>query len=240
MVTELKQLPREIHKHIRARGYIGSAALGVSDGLVTNLAFLVGFATAASDAQFHLVQIAGFASMVAGGISMFFAGIIAGRSEYDLYQADAKREAGEIEAEPEEEKEELRQFYTSKGLRPDQARNVVDQIASNKEKFLEDILMHELHVYETNPTAPLKMGGVIGLAFLLGAFIPLAPFLILPARIESIVVASLVSPIFLFSVGAWRGRVVGRQFWRTGLETLGIGVAAAAILYLIGLSFGFF
>ncbi len=239
-MTELKQLPREIHKHIRARGYIGSSALGVTDGLVTNLAFLSGFAAAASDSQFHLIQIAGAASMLAGAISMFFAGIIAGRSEYELFQADAKREAGEIEQEPEEEKQELREFYISKGLKPDQARSVVEQIASNKEKFLEDILMHELHVHREKLTNPLKMGGVIGFSFLVGALIPLAPFLILPNRIGSLVVASLVSPIFLFSVGAWRGRVVGRESWRTGLETLGVGVAAAAILYLIGLSLGFF
>ena len=239
-MTELKRLPGEIHQHIRARSYIGSSALGVSDGLVTNLAFLTGFATAASDSQFHLIQIAGIASMVAGAVSMFFAGVIAGRSEYELYQADAKREAGEIEEEPEEEKAELTQFYMAKGLSPDQAENVVEQIASDKEKFLEDILMHELHVHQTRLSNPIKMGGVIGLSFLVGALIPLAPFLFLSARGVSFIVSILVSPIFLFSVGAWRGRAVGRQFWRTGLETLGIGVAAAAILYLIGLSLGFF
>lgn len=239
-VTELRQLPKEIHKHIRARSYIGYSALGVSDGLVTNLAFLTGFAAAASDTQFHLIQIAGVASMVAGAISMFFAGIIAGRSEYELYQADARRELGEIEEEPEEEKRELRDFYVSKGLTVDQARNVVEQIASNKEKFLEDILMHELHVHQTKLSNPIKTGGVTGLSFLVGALIPLTPFLVFPTRIESLVVASLLSPVFLFAVGAWRGRVAGIRFWRTGLETLGIGVAAAAVLYLVGLSLGFF
>src|SRR5213592_3892663 len=91
MISELKQLPREIHKHIRARSYIRSSALGVSDGLVTNLAFLSGFAGAASDSQFHLIQIAGVASMLAGAISMFFGGVLAGRSEYELFQADARR-----------------------------------------------------------------------------------------------------------------------------------------------------
>ncbi len=235
MISELKQLPREIHKHIRARSYIGSSALGVSDGLVTNLAFLSGFAGAASDSQFHLIQIAGIASMLAGAISMFFGGVLAGRSEYELFQADARREAGEIEQEPEEEKTELRNFYVTKGLTRDQADRVVDQIASNKAKFLEDILMHELHVHRAKLANPIKMGSVIGLSFLVGALIPLAPFLFLQTRIESLIGAALVSPTFLFSVGAWRGRVVGRKFWRTGLETLLIGVSASLILYLIGL-----
>ena len=237
-MAELKELPREIHKHIRARGYIGSSALGVSDGLVTNLAFLSGFAAATSDLS--VIRIAGIASMLAGGISMFFAGILAGRSEYELYQADARREAGEIEEEPEEEMDELRKFYIAKGLSRDQANTLVEQVASDKTKFLEDILMHELHLHRAKLPNPFKVGGVIGSSFLLGALIPLVPFLILPTRIDSLIVAILVSPVFLFAVGSWRGHVVGKKFWKTGLETLGIGLAAALTLYLIGLSLGFF
>jgi vacuolar iron transporter family protein len=232
MVAELRQVPREIHKHIRARGYIGSSALGVSDGLVTNLAFLSGFAGATSN--FDLIRIAGAASMLAGAISMFFSGVLAWRSEYELFQADARREAGEIEEEPEEEKAELRNFYVDKGLSKAQANEIVERIASDKSKFLEDILMHELHVHKARLPNPFKMGGVIGLSFLVGALIPLTPFLILPSRIDSLVVAAILSPVFLFFVGAWRGRVVGRRIWKTGIETLVIGLSASVIVYLIG------
>jgi len=209
----------------------------VSDGLVTNFVFLSGFAGAISDIQ--LLRFAGIASMLAGAVSMSFAGFLAQRSEFDLYHADAKREAGEIELEPEEEKSELRDFYVAKGLSQEEASKVVDKISSNKEKFLEDILMHELHVHETKLENPLKMGGVIGFSFLIGALIPLVPFILLSTRNDSIIVAALVSPLFLFIVGAWRGRIVGRKIWRNGLETLVIGVAASGVLYLIGTLIGF-
>jgi vacuolar iron transporter family protein len=232
LVAELKKLPREIHKHIRARGYIGSSALGVSDGLVTNLAFLSGFAGATFN--FDLIRVAGVASMLAGAISMFFSGVLAWRSEYELFQADARREAGEIEQEPEEEKAELRDFYMAKGLSAEQSNEVVERIASDKSKFLEDILMHEVHVHKEELANPVKMGGVIGLSFLVGALIPLAPFLLLPTRIDSLVVAAILSPVFLFFVGAWRGRAVGRKIWKAGVETLMIGLSAAIIVYAIG------
>jgi predicted membrane protein (TIGR00267 family) len=246
MVAELRKLPREIHKHIRARGYIGSSALGVSDGLVTNLAFLSGFTGFVSEIQ--LIRIAGIASMLAGGISMFFSGFLAGRSEYDLFQADRRREAGEIEQEPEEEKSELRDSYVAKGLTEDEASRVVERIASNKEKFLEDILIHELHVHETKLESPFRMGSVIGLSFLVGAIIPLVPFLLLQTKIDSLITSVLVSSIFLFTVGLWKGRIVGRKLWRSGVETLIIGIAGAAVLYVIGAAvlyltgtgFGFF
>jgi len=232
-MAQLRQVPREIHKHIRARSYIGGSALGVSDGLVTNLAFLSGFA-AIESGRISLIQVAGLASMLAGAISMFFSGVLAGRSEYELFQADKKREAGEIEQEPEEEKGELRAFYVAKGLTPEEAEKIVGRIASNKEKFLEDILMHELHVHQAKLSNPIKMGGVIGLSFLVGALIPLVPFLLLTTVTLALLGSALTSALFLFLVGAWKGRVVGRKPWRSGLETFLIGAAAASILYLIG------
>src|SRR3989475_12612278 len=210
--------PAERHKHIRARGYIGSSALGISDGLVTNLAFLSGFAGATNNLP--LIRFAGIASMLAGAISMVFGGLLAARSEYELSQADAKREAGEIEQEPEEEKSELRNFYVAKGLSQDEAGKVVETIASDKEKFLEDILIHEVHEHRTRLENPCKMVGVIGVSFLVGALIPLVPFLLLNSRDSSILAAALVSPLFLFAVGVWMGRLVGRKLWKSGLETL--------------------
>ena len=233
----MKTQPAERHKHIRARGYIGSSALGISDGLVTNLAFLSGFAGATNNLP--LIRFAGIASMLAGAISMFFGGFLAERSEYELYEADAKREAGEIEQEPEEEKSELRNFYIAKGLSQDEAGKVVEKIASDKEKFLEDILIHELHEHRTRLENPFKMGGVICISFLVGALIPLVPFLLLNSRDNSILAAALVSPLFLFAVGVWKGRIVGRKLWRSGLETLLIGVIASGVVYLIGTALGF-
>src|SRR5256886_12936543 len=114
-MAQLRQVPREIHKHIRARSYIGGSALGVSDGLVTNLAFLSGFA-AIESGRISLIQVAGLASMLAGGTRMFFSGGLAGRPEYELFPADKKREAGEVWHQPEEEKGGLRRFYLATGL----------------------------------------------------------------------------------------------------------------------------
>jgi len=233
----LKTQPAERHKHIRARGYIGSSALGISDGLITNLAFLSGFAGATD--KLPLIRFAGIASMLAGAIFMFFGGFLAERSEYELYEADAKREAGEIEQEPEEEKSELKNFYVAKGLSQDEAGKIVEKIASDKEKFLEDILIHELHEHRTRLENPFKMGGVIGFSFLVGALIPLVPFLLLNSRDSSILAAALISPLFLFGVGVWKGRIVGRKLWKSGLETLFIGVIASGVVYLIGTGLGF-
>ncbi|MEM3829722.1 MAG: VIT1/CCC1 transporter family protein, partial [Conexivisphaerales archaeon] len=121
----------EIHPHIRGRDVVSDIALGLSDGLVTNLAFLTGFAGASSNIT--ILRIAGVAAVLAGTVSMFFGGLLKARSEKELYQADSRREMQEIEAEPDEEKEELVDFYIKKGLSREQSVEVVEKITENKQ-----------------------------------------------------------------------------------------------------------
>ena len=228
----------ELHGHIRGRGFIAKAALGVSDGLVTNLTLLSGFAGAQSN--IGLIRTAGVAAMLAGAISMFFGGVLAGRSEVELFQADLKRESTEIEMEPEEEKQELRDFYTKKGLSAEEAHMVVDRVSRDKNKFLEDLMIHELHLHETSLTDPSKSGLVIGGAFLAGSLMPLWPYLVLSDHAQSVLVSVSISLLFLFLVGGWKARIASTKFWKGGLETIIVGAVASALLYLVGFAFGVF
>lgn len=228
---------QEKHKHILGRGLVSSSALGLADGLVTNLSFLTGFSGAVSNLD--VIRFAGIAAMLAGAVSMLFGGILSARSEFDLFKADSKREAYEIEHERDEEIAELKSLYRGKGLSQEEADIVVSKITSSKERFLEDMLTNELHIHSSNLVNPYKIGGAIGLSFLVGAFVPLVPYLVLSLKTDSLTTSVFLSLVFLFGAGAWKGRIVGRQLWKSGLETLLIGAVAAAILYLIGRAFVF-
>jgi len=222
----------EVHEHIRGRGLISSVALGISDGLVTNLAFLAGFAGSIS--SLNLIRFAGAAAMLAGAVSMFFGAWLAARSEHDLFRADKRREQFEIDTEPEEEREELRRFYIDKGLTKSEADIVIKRVTSDKQKWLEDILIHELHLHETVLENPFKVAFVTGLSFLLGALVPLVSYLVIGDVFQALATSLAVSFVFLFLAGAWKGRLASRSAWRAGAEMLAVGIAAAAILYLIG------
>ncbi len=232
ITAEAKRSHQELHKHIRARGLISASALGLSDGLITNLAFLAGFAGAVSDS--NIIRFAGTAAMLAGAVSMFFGGILAARSERDLFQADSRREAYEIQHEPDEEKRELTSLYVNKGLSSEEAGGVVNKIAADKQRWLRDMLLQELHLYEGELRDPFQMGAVIGASFLMGAFIPLTAYLLIASRNFSIMTSVAVSLLFLFFAGAWKGRIVGRSIFRSGIEMLLIGAVASIVLYLIG------
>ncbi|MDG6906079.1 MAG: VIT1/CCC1 transporter family protein [Nitrososphaerota archaeon] len=222
----------EKHHHIRGRGTIRDLMLGLSDGVVTNVAFLSGFSGAIEN--LHVIRLAGAAAMMAGAISMFFGGLVAARSENDLFRADAKRESEEINLEPEEEKQELKTFYMEKGLTEQESDIVLKRITSNKAKWLEDLLMHELHIHQEKRERPIRVASIIGLSFLIGAFVPLLGFLVSNDRFFAIVVSALMSLFFLFITGSVKGRISGRRFWAAGFEMLLIGGCAAALLYLIG------
>jgi len=225
---------QEKHHHIRGRDLISSSALGLADGLVTNLAFLAGLGGAAEGLS--LIRFAGLAAVVAGSVSMFFGGILGARSELDLFHADSKREAFEIENERDEEIQELKNLYMDKGLTESEADMVVARVSENKERFLEDMLANELHIHRSHLEKPYKVGLVIGLSFLLGALVPLLPYYLTTQSAVSVTASVVFSLSFLFVAGAWKGRIVGREIWRSGLETLMVGAAAAAILFVIGTS----
>jgi predicted membrane protein (TIGR00267 family) len=224
----------EKHKHIQARDLIADSALGISDGLITNLSFLTGFSGAIS--SIALIRLAGIAAMLAGSVSMFFGGLLATRSHIDLYHADSKREGYEIAHEPEEERRELTNFYLEKGLTEAEAETVVNRVTSNKEKWLEDMLIHELHLHKSELGNPYKKGVIIGFSFLVGSLMPLLPYLLLTLKEHPIVASLTTSLLFLFMVGAWKGRIVGKGIWRSGIEMLSVGVAGSLILYVIGIA----
>jgi len=227
----------ERHAHIRARNLIADSALGLSDGLITNLSFLTGFSGAISDIA--LIRLAGMAAMLAGSVSMFFGGIMAARSEKDLYLADAKREAYEIQHEPEEERRELKAFYRNKGLSNAEAELIVKKVTSSPEAWLEDLLIHELHIHEGELGNQYRKGGAIGVSFLIGALVPLLPYYLFTVKHESLVSSMVTSLSFLFMVGAWKGRIVNKGIWRSGIEMLLVGIAGSITLYAIGTIIGF-
>ena len=227
----------ELHEHIRGRAWIADMLLGLSDGLITSLSFLTGFAGAITSLQ--LVRVAGASAMLAGSVSMFFGGFMATRADYDLFQADSDRESYEITHEPEEERRELKEFYLRKGLTENETETVVKRITSNKESWLEDMLLHELHLHRGELGAPLNVGCVLGASFMLGAFVPLIPYLFFASKLPAVLASLIASLTFLFAVGALRGNIAKKNIWKRGAETLLIGITGSVILYVIGMFLSF-
>ena len=160
------------------------------------------------------------------------------KSSRELYEAQIAAEEAEIEASPKEEAEELALIYQAKGLDPEQAKILADQIMSDKDNALDTLVREELGI------DPKELGGSAWEAaifsfflFAIGAIIPVIPFIFLEGR-AAILTSLSFSVVGLFAIGAGTSLFTGRGLLFSGSRMALFGLAAAAITYGIGLLIG--
>lgn len=235
-LKELFQTPRIYQQeawHSPAGRFVRELVFGVNDGIVSTVGFVFGVAGALTDHR--AVLIAGFAEALAGAVSMFFGGYLSTKSQQEFFEHEIMREKREIEEMPAKEREEIRQIYRTKGFKdPKELDLVVDRITADKKIWLKCMMEEELGLILASMDSPVMVGAVVGTAFLLGAFVPLVPFIFLGTS-PALRVSLVVTAIFLFALGGVKTMLTRRSWIKSGLESLGIGLLAAGIGYLIGI-----
>jgi vacuolar iron transporter family protein len=209
-----------------------AAVLGATDGLVSNLALVMGVAGAGLAER--TILITGFAGLLAGAISMALGEWLSVQSSRELSQHQLQTEASELEASPEEEAEELALIYQAKGMDEKEAEALARQIITNPETALDVMAREELGI-DTGALggSPWVAAFTSFVLFALGAAIPVLPFLI--AQGQTAVVASFVlGGLGLFGLGAGVTLFTGQPVVRSGLRQVLFGLAAAGVTYTIG------
>ncbi len=209
-----------------------AAVLGANDGLVSNLALVMGVAGA--DISNQAVLIAGFAGLLAGASSMALGEWLSVQSSRELYQRQIDIEAREIEEFPEEEEEELALIYQAKGLPEAQARQLAARVMADHDTALDTLAREELGIDPDElGGSPWEAATASFVLFALGAIIPVIPFLFTSGATAVLTSLSLAS-LALFGTGAAITLVTGRGPWRSGLRQAVLGLAAAGLTYGIG------
>jgi vacuolar iron transporter family protein len=229
--------PAEIHAH-RHRdvtgGWLRPAVFGAMDGLVSNFALIAGMDGGTTSGS-HVVVLAGLAGLVAGSFSMAAGEYTSVASQRELALAEIDLERREIAEHGAEETDELAGAYRAKGLDPELADRVAEQLHADPETALGEHVREELGIDPNDLPSPLLAAGSSFLAFAVGAVLPVAPYLL---GAETVVPALLVSLIALFGCGAVVSRVTARSWWSSGLRQLVLGALAAAVTYGIGSAVG--
>jgi len=208
--------------------------LGLNDGLVASFAVTSGVAGAFSAP--NIVIMAGLAETLGGAGSMGLAAFASARAQYEFYQSEVQRERDEIERWPDRERDEIRGIYRSKGFSGKMLNDIVSHITSDRERWANVMMREELGFGADIEEPPLRSGVTVGLSYWLGAIIPVLPYVFArpPAGI-AISAAATIST--LFAVGAAKTLITARRWWRSGLESMAIGIAAAAVTYGAGVLF---
>ena len=210
--------------------------LGGQDGLVNVLGIVLGLAGAVSinpNIGSSAVIIGGLAATFAESVSMAAVAYTSGKAARDYYYRELEREKQEIKDFPEVEKEEIRLIYMKKGFRNKQLEGIVQKICSDEKTWLETMMTEELGLSESKDINPISEGIVVGVSAMVGSLIPLSPFFLLSVKAATLP-ALIISSLALFFTGAYKGKTTLGEWWKTGLEMMIIGMAAAFIGYVVG------
>jgi vacuolar iron transporter family protein len=220
----------------RLSGTFRAAVFGANDGLVSNLALVLGIGATGVDV--HTVLFAGIAGLLAGALSMGAGEYVSVRSQRELL--DSTRPDPESQtALPhlDVDENELALVYRARGMAPAEAEAHAHEVLTT------------FHLEADSPEAagvdPHEAVGSAWAAalssfcfFASGALVPVLPYLFGASGLAAVIIASVLVGVALLCTGAIVGVLSGASPLKRALRQLGIGYGAAAVTYVLGLLFG--
>jgi VIT1/CCC1 family predicted Fe2+/Mn2+ transporter len=213
--------------------WLRAGVLGANDGIVSVAAIVVGVAGAtSSDAP---ILTAGAAGLVGGAISMALGEYVSVSSQRDSERAAIALEQRELKESPEDELQELADYYEAKGISKSTAMDVARQLTDRD--ALAAHLAAEFNIDQGDIASPWHAALASAVAFTIGGILPLASMLFVPAaaRVPVTFVAVLIALAITGSVAAQIG---GSPKLRATLRVTIGGALALAATFGIGTLLG--
>lgn len=230
-----KEAHLEHHRKSTGAKYLKSIIYGGLDGTITTFAVVAGVAGASLSSGVLLIL--GFANLIGDGISMAIGDYLSTKAENDYHKSERKKEEIEVKNYPQHEKKELVEIYMKKGLLRNDAVQLVRLTSKNKKVLIDTLMEEELNISKREET-PLNNAFVTFFSFLLFGLIPLISYLIhflFPDLIRNtLLITILLTAISLFLLGAFKVKITGKNWLKSGIETLIIGGLAAGAAYIVG------
>ncbi|MBX9702605.1 MAG: VIT1/CCC1 transporter family protein [Silvanigrellaceae bacterium] len=216
-------------EHFYAKEFVKDIVLGMSDGLTVPFALSAGLSMAFSSNS--LIFSVGVLEIIAGSIAMGCGGFLAHQNEMDHYMRELQREKHEIIAVPHLEEAEIRTILKKYHIEKTEVDGFLDLLKKYPDFFTDFMLKFELNMSKPDPRRPWMSALTIGLAYAVGGFVPLLPYL-LAANTKTAFSLSLLSTcLFLIFFGYCKGRLLGSPALKSALQTLFIGGCAAGSAY---------
>lgn len=224
--------PHHEHHHRNIQGGAARAAVfGFSDGLVSNVALILGVAGA--DPAPSVVRLAGLAGLLAGAFSMAAGEYVSMRAQAELLGRELELERIEIARRPEHERRELAAIYRSRGVEADVADELAAGMMRTPDMALQTHAREELGIDPEELGSPVKAAVSSFFTFGVGALTPLAPWFFTEggaATITSLVVGAVMA----MGAGIALARATDRPWPWPAFRQLLIAVAAASFTFTVG------
>lgn len=221
-----------VHRHRDVTGGTARATVfGVSDGLVSNVALILG--VAAAESQRSNVLVAGVAGLLAGAASMAAGEYVSMKAQSELVERELTIERQSLEDQPAAETRELAAIYRQRGLDAAQAQEMAEAVMVDPEVALEVHAREELGVNPGETGNPVAAALSSFVAFAIGALIPLMPWFFAEGN-GAIVASAILGLVAAALVGAVLARFTERSALRTALRQVTWAVVACSVTFGIG------
>jgi VIT1/CCC1 family predicted Fe2+/Mn2+ transporter len=221
-----------VERHFRSNETVRDIVIGMSDGLTVPFALAAGISGVAG-AQTKIVVLAGLAEIAAGSIAMGLGGYLAARTDYEHYMTEKGRENWEVDHLPDREKEEVADVFRGYGMSERSIKPIIEAMSINREQWIDFMMRFELGLEAPDPRRARISALTIGLSYIVGGFIPLTPYILIPNLSTALMVSVVVTLIALFLFGYIKGRFTGTKPLRSGFQTVLVGGLAAGVAFLL-------
>ncbi|MBB3993478.1 VIT1/CCC1 family predicted Fe2+/Mn2+ transporter [Sulfitobacter undariae] len=227
-------MPREGH-FINRSNALRAAMLGANDGVVSISSLMIGV-TAAGLTRGDIL-LTGLAGLAAGGLSMAAGEYISVSTQWDVEQADLERERVALIDDPEYELDELTEGLEARGVEADLAREVAQQMTDHD--ALGAHAREELGIFGVEGQADPQQAAIFsGVAFALGAGLPLMAAVVSPVDVAGPVIAAIAIATLALS-GAVGASLGGTPIAPAVRRVVLLGGAAMLLTWGIGSAFNF-
>nr|WP_296532780.1 VIT1/CCC1 transporter family protein [uncultured Actinomyces sp.] len=228
-------------------GTFRAAVFGANDGLVSNLALVLG--VAASGMEPHAVLLTGVSGLLAGALSMGAGEWVSVRSQRELLDAsipdpDAHQAVTDLDVNA----NELALVFRARGESEEEAEAHAAQVFAKLAKPATGesgaIAVRAALGGQESDGAGEQVGTPMNAAlssfcfFATGAFFPLVPYILGLTGLTAIIVAAAIVGVALLFTGGVVGILSGQPPMPRALRQLLVGFGAAGVTYLLGLLFG--
>jgi len=220
---------RNLHHRTHRAGWLRAAVLGANDGLVSTASLMIGVAAARVSDSFLIT--AGIAGISAGAMSMAVGEYVSVRAQNDVEESDRLLEIEHLAVDPEGEFLELVEIYVNRGLTPELAREVVEQMHAKDP--LEAHLRDELGQFENTRARPVQAAVASALSFTMGGLIPFAGAFAPTAGAVAVSIVSFTL-VGLLATGIISARTSGSAILKPTIRVLIGGCLGMAITAGIG------
>ena len=162
---------------------------------------------------------------------MGLGGYLSGKTEQDHYKSEIKREYDEVENLREVEIKETKEFFANIGLSPALQEQATEEIAKDKDRWVDFMMKYELGLEEPDPKRATKSALNIGLSYVVGGIIPLSPYFFISNSVEALEISVVATLACLFVFGFFKSKITGINPWLGALRVMAIGAMAAAAAF---------